>query len=182
MNEKKMIESCLHNDKAAQKLLYESFAPKMYAVCLRYASKRIQADDILQEAFIKVFRFLPTFRFTGSFEGWIRKIVVRIALDHIQKYAEKWEEMDENLSEEYKIVPDDAISNLSVQELQAMIQELPEGKRIIFNLYAFEGYSHKEIAEMLNISVMTSKAQYSKAKKILQDKLLNVNQVHYEYK
>jgi len=177
-----MIESCLRNDKAAQKLLYDRFAPKMYAVCLRYASKRVEADDILQESFIKIFHHLPHFRFDGSFEGWIRKIVARVAIDHIQKYASRWEELDEYTSEDYSIVPDEAISNLSVQELQSMIQELPEGKRMVFNLYAFEGYSHKEIAEMLGISVMTSKAQYSKAKKMLQDKLLNVNKMRYEYK
>lgn len=174
MNEKQLIEQCLKNDRSAQKALYQTYAPKMYAVCMRYASKRIEADDILQEAFIKVFKYLPTFKFQGSFEGWIRKIVVNTALDHIKRYAEPFDDIDENLSESVVIEPDVVISGLNVQELYALIQQLPEGKRIIFNLYVFEGYSHKEIAEMLGISVMTSKGQFSKAKKILQDKLLKI--------
>jgi len=182
MIDKATIEQCLKNDKVSQKKLYDSLAPKMYAVCLRYASKRVAADDILQEAFIKVFKYLPTFNFSGSFEGWVRRIVVNTALDHIKKYAEPFEEMDEAYNEETLISVNDAIAQLSAQELFQVIQSLPEGKRIIFNLYAFEGYSHKEIAQMLGISIMTSKGQYSKAKKMLQEKLLNINHKVYEYK
>lgn len=174
MNEKQLIEQCLRNDRSAQKALYQTYAPKMYAVCMRYASKRVEADDILQEAFIKVFKFLPTFKFQGSFEGWIRKIVVNTALDHIKRYAEPFDDIDENLSDSVVIEPDEILSGLGTQELFALIQQLPEGKRVIFNLYVFEGYSHKEIAEMLGISVMTSKGQFSKAKKILQEKLLKI--------
>ncbi len=174
MNEKQLIEQCLRNDRSAQKVLYQTYAPKMYAVCMRYASKRVEADDILQEAFIKVFKYLPTFKFQGSFEGWIRKIVVNTALDHIKRYAEPFDDIDENLSESVFIEPDQILSGIGTQELFTLIQQLPEGKRIIFNLYVFEGYSHKEIAEMLGISVMTSKGQFSKAKKILQEKLLKI--------
>ncbi|MCX7862844.1 MAG: sigma-70 family RNA polymerase sigma factor [Bacteroidales bacterium] len=174
MNEKQIIEQCLKNDRTAQKVLYQTYAPKMYAVCMRYSGKRLEADDILQEAFIKVFKYLPTFRFQGSFEGWIRKIVVNTALDHIKRYVEPMEEIDDNVSDTFIIDADEVISGLTMQELIALIQELPEGKRLIFNLYVFEGYSHKEIAEMLGISVMTSKGQFSKAKKMLQEKLLNI--------
>lgn len=182
MIDKKIIEQCLKNDRASQKKLYESLASKMYAVCLRYASKRVSADDILQEAFIKVFKYLPTFNFTGSFEGWVRRIVVNTALDHIKKYAEPLDDIDEASSDETLISVNDAIAQISTQELFALIQSLPEGKRMIFNLYAFEGYSHKEIAQLLGISVMTSKGQYSKAKKILQEKIMNLNHISYEYK
>ena len=174
MDEKSLIEKCLKNDKTAQKVLYDTFAPKMYAVCLRYASKRVMAEDILQEAFIKVFKYLPSFKFQGSFEGWIRRIVVNTALDHIKLYAENFQDIEENITESVTINADEVTANLTVQDLLSIIQELPEGKRIIFNLYVFEGYNHKEIAEMLGISVMTSKGQLSKAKKMLQDKLLKI--------
>jgi RNA polymerase sigma-70 factor (ECF subfamily) len=174
MNEKELIERCLKNDNLAQKALYQAYASKMYAVCLRYGSKRVMADDILQDAFIKVFKYLPTFKHQGSLEGWIRKIVVNTALDHIKRYAEPFEDIEENLPDNFMVNADEITSNLSVQELIDLIQELPEGKRIIFNLYVFEGYSHKEISEMLGISIMTSKGQLSKAKKILQDKLLKI--------
>ncbi|NSW44975.1 MAG: sigma-70 family RNA polymerase sigma factor [Bacteroidales bacterium] len=182
MIDKTTIEQCLKNDKASQKKLYDSLAPKMYAVCLRYASKRVAAEDILQEAFIKVFKYLPTFNFSGSFEGWVRRIVVNTALDHIKKYAEPFEEMNESNTDETLISVNDAIAQLGAQDLFRLIQSLPEGKRLIFNLYAFEGYSHKEIAQLLGISIMTSKGQYSKAKKILQEKIMNLNNVIYEHK
>ena len=182
MIDKTTIEECLKNNKASQKKLYDSLAPKMYAVCLRYAGKRIAAEDILQEAFIKVFKYLPTFNFNGSFEGWVRRIVVNTALDHIKKYAEPFEEINENLTFETLISVNDAITQLSIEDLFQLIRSLPEGKRIIFNLYAFEGYSHKEIADLLGISIMTSKGQYSKAKKMLQEKIMNLNYLTYEHK
>ena len=182
MIDKKIIEQCLKNDKVSQKKLYDSLASKMYAVCLRYASKRVSADDILQEAFIKVFKYLPTFNFSGSFEGWVRRIVVNTALDQIKKYAEPFGDIDEASSDETLISVNDAIAQLSSQELFALIQSLPEGKRMIFNLYAFEGYSLKEIAQLLGISVMTSKGQYSKAKKMLQEKIMKINHISYEHK
>lgn len=182
MVDKSIIEQCLKNNKASQKKLYDSLAPKMYAVCLRYASKRVSAEDILQEAFIKVFKYLPTFNFTGSFEGWVRRIVVNTAIDHIKKYAEPYEEITESLADETLISINDAITQLNIQELFQLIQTLPEGKRIIFNLYAFEGYSHKEIAKLLGISIMTSKGQYSKAKKMLQEKIMNLKHLIYEHK
>lgn len=182
MVDRKIIEQCLKNDKESQKKLYDNLASKMYAVCLRYASKRVSAEDIMQEAFIKVFKYLPTFNFSGSFEGWVRRIVVNTALDHVKKYAEPLDNIDDANAEETLISVNDAIAQLNVQELFAMIQSLPEGKRIVFNLYAFEGYSHKEIAELLGISVMTSKGQYSKAKKMLQEKIMNINHISYEHK
>jgi len=177
MNEKEIIEKCLKNDRASQKLLYNSYAPKMYAVCMRYASKRVAADDILQEAFIKVFKYLASFQFTGSFEGWIRRIVVRTALDHIKKYADPFEDFTDSEAEETMIAVNDAMTSLGTQELFSIVQSLPEGKKMIFNLYVFEGYSHKEIAELLGISVMTSKGQLSKAKKMLQERITNLNHV-----
>lgn len=177
MNEKEIIEKCLKNDRTSQKLLYNTYAPKMYAVCLRYASKRVSADDILQEAFIKVFKYLPSFQFAGPLEAWIRRIVVRTALDHIKKYAEPFEDLNESVVEESMIAVNDALISLGTQELLSIIQSLPEGKKIIFNLYVFEGYSHKEIAELLGISIMTSKAQFSKAKKMLQEKIKNLKYI-----
>lgn len=182
MIDKRDIELSLKNDRAAQKRLYDALAPKMYAVCLRYASKRVSAEDILQDAFIKMFKYLASYNYEGPFEAWVRRIVVNTAYDHIKKFAEPFDDIEENSNEEYLITVNEGLNNLSSEELFKIIQELPEGKRLIFNLYVFEGYSHKEIADMLSISVMTSKAQLSKAKKMLQEKLTILNKFVYEHK
>lgn len=170
MDEKKLIQACIKEDKSAQKALYDLFSAKMYFVCLRYARHEAEAQDILQDAFIKVFDKLDSFRFNGSFEGWVRRIMVNTALNYCRKSTYKYENIG---IEDYqdKVVNSKAISRLSEQELFALIQQLPDGYRMVFNLYIIEGYSHKEIAEMLSISENTSRSQLAKARKWMQNVL-----------
>jgi len=179
-NEKEIILECLQNKREAQKRLYDMFASKMFGVCCRFAGKSNQAEDILQEGFIKVFKNLGNFKFNGSFEGWVRRIITNTAIDYIKKFGAHYYELNEEITEQFDIVEDDAISKLSAEDLMLMIQNLPDSKRLVFNLYAYEGYSHKEIAEKLNINVATSKSQYCKAKKILQEQLTNIKKIDYE--
>jgi len=151
--------------------MYRRFAPKMYGVCLRFARNTMEAEDILQEGFIKVYTYLKDYRYEGSFEGWIRRTFVNTAINF---YRRKSKELLEVSIQQHEIaVPFNAtiIENLSVKELLKLIQELPEGYRIVFNLNVMEGYTHKEIAELLGISENTSKSQLSRARTALQKKI-----------
>lgn len=166
LNEDEIIEGCIRKDVHYQKLLYEQFAPKMMGVSLRYCNSRMEAEDVLQDAFIKVFNKIKTFENRGSLEGWIRKIVVFTALKSNDKRIQKFEPGNlENVQEQSFDAK--AISNLETAELLAVLKKLPEGYQTVFNLYAIEGYSHKEIGEMLNISEVTSRTQFSRAKQNL---------------
>lgn len=171
MNDSALVEKCLKGDQRAQRQLFENFAPKMFSVCLRYAKDTEHAEDILQEAFIKVFSKLKHYEGKGSFEGWIRRIVVNTALDGIRKSIK----FNDNVSTEdvgYKLEQTTYQSdNLNEQDLMRLISELPAGYRVVFNMFAIEGYSHKEIADELNISENTSKSQYSRARAYLKLKL-----------
>ena len=151
-----------------QEELYRRFSPKMYAVCLRYAGNAEEAEDILQEGFIKVFKKLNSFRSEGSFEGWVRRIFVNTAIEHFRRkrYLMPVTEKEENTIEgKYLSVLDD----LAARDIMMLVQDLSPGYRTVFNLYVVEGYTHKEIADMMNISEGTSKSQLSRAKVILQD-------------
>lgn len=171
-NETTIIKACLEEDRAAQKQLYELYAGKLFVVALRYMKTREEAEDVLQESFIKVFRYLHTFRFDCPLEVWLRRIVINTALKLLKKSG-NWEK---SLEGEYMIKEDLHYDNggfkkLSYEQLLGMISELPEGCRVIFNMYAIEGYKHHEIAKELEISEGTSKSQYSRAKQLLQEKL-----------
>ncbi len=151
-----------------QEELYRRYSPKMYAVCLRYAGNAEEAEDILQEGFIKVFKKLNSFRSEGSFEGWVRRIFVNTAIEHFRRkrYLMPVTEKEENTIEgKYLSVLDD----LAARDIMALVQDLSPGYRTVFNLYVVEGYTHKEIADMMGISEGTSKSQLSRAKVILQD-------------
>lgn len=151
-----------------QQELYERFAPKMYGVCLRYAANAEEAEDILQEGFIKVFNKISSFRGEGSFEGWIRRIFVNTAIEQFRKktYLQPITETEENTVEgKYLSVLD----SLAEKDIIQMVQQLSPGYRTVFNMYVVEGYTHKQIAEALGISEGTSKSQLSRAKLILQD-------------
>jgi RNA polymerase sigma factor (sigma-70 family) len=148
--------------------LYQRFAPKMYGVCLRYAGNAEEAEDILQEGFIKVFNKIGSFRSEGSFEGWIRRIFVNTAIEHFRKktYLQPITETEENTVEgKYLSVLDE----LAEKDIIQLVQQLSPGYRTVFNMYVVEGYTHKQIAEQLGISEGTSKSQLSRAKLILQD-------------
>ena len=176
MTENDIIKGCLRNDAACQRQIFNRYAGKMLAVCHRYAHSQVEAEDILQDAFIKVFKNLDRFRFEGSFEGWIRRIVVNTALKTFRQKHVKYEDVGLEAIPEVPLEPT-AISNLGEQEIMAMINELPEGYRIVFNLFAIEGYSHKEISAMLQIQEGTSRSQLAKARRLLQVKLANLNRV-----
>jgi RNA polymerase sigma factor (sigma-70 family) len=165
-----IIEGCRQNKQEAQRLLYELFSNRMFGVCLRYAGSREDAQDILHEGFLKIFEKIGQFEARGSFEGWIRRIMVNTAMEKYRNHfkvmnmQEDTGELDRHNSAE---MPD----NITVQELLSMIRELSPQYRVVFNLYAIEGYSHKEISTMLDISEGTSKSNLSRARAILQEKV-----------
>ena len=166
--ESDLILGCLEGNRRMQEELYRRFSPRMYAVCLRYAGNAEEAEDILQEGFIKVFKKLDSFRSEGSFEGWMRRVFVNTAIEHFRRkrYLMPVTEKEENTIEgKYLSVLDD----LAARDIMALVQELSPGYRTVFNMYVVEGYTHKEIADMLGISEGTSKSQLSRAKVILQD-------------
>jgi RNA polymerase sigma factor (sigma-70 family) len=168
--EAELIDGCLRGRQLAQKLLYDKYAGKMMAVCLRYAQTTFEAEDVLQEGFLTVFRTLASFRRECPLEFWIRRIMINAALRQHRRNASLVAVSDgeypETLaSEEF------TLSNYNFQELLAMVQELAPRYRMVFNLYAIEGYTHKEIGELLGITEGTSKSQYSRARVILQTKL-----------
>lgn len=170
MNEERLIQGCINEEKSAQKYLYETYSPKMYYVCLRYARHSSEAQDMLQDGFIKVFDNIASFKKNGSFEGWIRRIIVNTSLNYCRKASFKQEQYG---IEDYqdKVVNSKAISNLGEKELLALIQQLPDGYRMVFNLYVIEGYSHKEIGELLNVTESTSRSQLAKSRKWMQNEL-----------
>lgn len=163
-----LIKGCLENDRRMQQELYNRFAPKMYGVCLRYTGNGDDAQDVLQDGFVKVFRKLDSFRSEGSFEGWIRRVFVNTAIEHFRRkhYMQPVTEREENTLESKTLT---ALDGLSEKDILKLVQQLAPGYRAVFNLYVVEGYSHKEIAEMLDITEGTSKSQLSRAKVILQD-------------
>ena len=175
-NEDELVKRSIDGDRHYQELLYRKFASKMFSVCLGYAKSREDAKDILQDSFVKVFTSLKKYRGDGSLEGWIRKIIVNTAIDHNRKALKDLKNIEiENAM--LSTIEASALENIQTKELLELIHKLPEGARIIFNLYAVEGYNHIEIAEMLNIKVGTSKSQFSRAREILQDLLGKTYQV-----
>jgi RNA polymerase sigma factor (sigma-70 family) len=167
-SESDLIEGCIKGDRKMQYELYERFAPKMYGVCLRYAANAEEAEDILQEGFIKVFRKISSYRGDGSFEGWIRRIFVNTAIEQFRKktYLQPITEQEES-SIEGKYIS--VLDNMAEKDIIKLIQQLSPGYRTVFNMYVIEGFTHKQISEALNISEGTSKSQLSRAKLILQD-------------
>jgi RNA polymerase sigma factor (sigma-70 family) len=166
-----LIKGCLRRERSAQKHLYDTYSSKMYAVCYRYVKDAMEAEDILVTAFMKVFDKIDQFKNEGSFEGWIRRIVVNEALTHLRRNRSMYVETDlEQADREPNY--DQLSDHLEAQDLLAMIQELPAGYQLVFNMYAIDGYSHKEIADALGITENTSKSQLSRARVYLQKLLL----------
>lgn len=168
ISESDLILGCINGDRRTQEELYRRFSPKMYAVCLRYSGNTEEAEDILQEGFVKVFKKISSFRSEGSFEGWLRRIFVNTAIEHFRRkqYLQPVTEKEENTIEgKYLSVLD----GLAEKDIMALIRQLSPGYRTVFNMYVVEGYTHKEIGDMLGISEGTSKSQLSRAKVILQD-------------
>jgi RNA polymerase sigma-70 factor (ECF subfamily) len=168
ISESDLISGCIDGNRRMQEELYRRFSPRMYAVCLRYAGTAEEAQDILQEGFIKIFKKLDTFRSEGSFEGWIRRIFVNTAIEHFRrkKYLQPVTEREENTLEGNYL---SALDGMAEKDILELVQKLSPGYRTVFNMYVVEGYTHKEIGDMLGISEGTSKSQLSRAKVILQD-------------
>lgn len=166
--ESDLIKGCIAGERKMQEELYKRFSPRMYGVCLRYAGNAEEAQDILQEGFIKVYKKLYSYRGDGSFEGWVRRIFVNTAIEHFRRktYQQPITEQHENSVEGKNV---SVLDNLAEKDIMKLIQELSPGYRTVFNLYVVEGYTHKEIGDMLGISEGTSKSQLSRAKVILQD-------------
>lgn len=166
---KKIINGCIAGDRRDQELLYRRHAPRLYSVCLQYSGNDEEARDILQEGFIKIFDNLENYKHEGSFEGWMRRIVVNTALERYRSRHNLFRVDDIDTINEPEAEPDtEDYSGLEAVDLLYIIRELPPKYRMVFNLYAIEGYSHKEIGKMLSISEGTSKSNLSRARIILQ--------------
>jgi RNA polymerase sigma factor (sigma-70 family) len=178
LTDEELIRACIREDAASQKEVFSRFGSRMLGVCHRYARTAADAEDILQDAFIKVFDKIHQFKFEGSFEGWIRRIVVNTAL---KKYTltryEKELNGIENISKYERAEDPSAYGHLSQKDLLALINRLPDGYRVIFNLHAIEGYQHEEIAEMLGIQPGTSRSQLVKARNMLQKQIIEQQKV-----
>ncbi len=168
LSESDLIQGCINGERRMQEALYGRFAPKMYAVCLRYAGNSDDAQDILQDGFIKVYKNLARFRGEGSFEGWIRRIFVNTSIEHLRRktYLKPIAEKEENT---IPVKEKSVLDNLGEKDILKLVKQLSPGYRTVFNLYVVEGYTHKEIGDILGISEGTSKSQLARARVILQD-------------
>lgn len=167
----KLIESCIKGDRVAQKALYDRLAPRMFPLCIRYVGDRALAEDVLQDGFITLFTRLDSYKGEGSFEGWARRIFVTTALMSLRKKDALKMSDDLEAARGLKTETSSQVQNIGYKELMKLIMTLPPGFRTVFNMYAIEGYSHKEIGEMLGISETTSRTQLSRARIWLQNKI-----------
>lgn len=165
-----LVRSCVAGSPAAQHQLYQQFAPVLFAICKRYAFDSLIAEDMFQESMIRIFQRLNDFRFEGSLEGWMKRICVNQCLDILKKEKLRFSEDIENYSH-LPSLASTVESEINAKNLMQLLMELPIGYRTVFNLFAIEGYSHAEIAELLNINENTSKSQLFKARKWLQNQL-----------
>jgi RNA polymerase sigma factor (sigma-70 family) len=171
-SEDELIKGCVKRERSAQQCLYDTYSSKMYAICYRYTKDEMEAEDVLVTAFTKIFERIEQFKGEGSFEGWIRRVVVNEALTWLRRNRSMYLETELEAADrepDYSSISD----QLEVEDLLKMIHELPTGYRMVFNLYAIDGYSHKEIADQLGISENTSKSQLSRARTHLQKLLVD---------
>jgi RNA polymerase sigma-70 factor (ECF subfamily) len=175
--DEQLIKECIKKDIRAQKRLYEKYAPLMMSICLRYVRDRDIAQNLLQDGFIKLFDKIDTYSGSGSFVGWMRKIFVNTALEHLRHNDVFKYSIDVNVAFNIESENESPIDKISADELMKCIAELPPGFRTVFNMYAIEGYSHAEIAEHLGIQEGTSRSQYARARTLLQQKILKLNKV-----
>ena len=172
MTEESILKGCLKNDAVAQKELYNRYSPKMLAVCYRFAHNREDAEDMLQEGFIKVFSQIHTFRNQGAFEGWVRRIIVHTCINNLKKNKKFNESVDLIHATAMQVREESVPSIVQAKQVVECIRVLPIGYRTVLNLYAIEGYSHREIGTMLDIEESTSRSQYTRAKQMLEDILI----------
>jgi RNA polymerase sigma-70 factor (ECF subfamily) len=172
MTEEAIFQGCLKNQATAQRELYNRYSPKMLAVCYRFAHKREDAEDMMQEGFIKVFSQMHTFQNKGAFEGWIRRIMVHTCINNLKKNKRFNESVDSAYANSIQVREESVPSIVQAKQVVECIRLLPIGYRTVLNLYAIEGYSHKEIADMLDIEESTSRSQYTRAKQMLEEILI----------
>lgn len=172
MTEQAIIAGCLHNEVAAQRELYNRYSPKMLSVCYRFAQNREDGEDMLQEGFIKVFTQIHTFQNKGAFEGWIRRIIVHTCINFLKKHKKFNESVDLDYANYIQVKEETVPSIMQARQIVECIRLLPLGYRTVLNLYALEGYSHKEIGSMLDIEESTSRSQYTRAKSMLENILI----------
>ncbi len=178
MSEFSLIDDCLKKDSKAQQKLYEQYASALLGICMRYAKDRQQAEDFLQEAFIRIFMNLKNFERKSSLRTWMERIVINTAITHYKKEMKHSKHDNISQMDETKSLQEDTFEpSFSQEELLQVIRELPKGFQLVFNLYAIEGYKHREIADLLDIDVNTSKSQYSRAKKLIREKLFTLSQI-----
>lgn len=171
MDDTTLVKECVIGNPRAQRALFDKFASKMLGVCVRYAKDTEQAEDILQDGFVKVFSKLKDFKNEGSLEGWVRRVMVNTALDQIRKNGKMLGDISTD-DVAYKLEDNDPIvETLMAEDLMKMIKSMPEGYKVVFNMFAIEGYSHAEIAETLGITESTSKSQYSRARAYLRERI-----------
>jgi len=183
MSDSQIIEGCVRHDRRSQQELYDRYSRFLLGVCLRYATDKAEAEDILQESFLKIYFNIKEYSGTGSFTGWLRKVAVNTAITHYHKNLKHRYHVD---IDEYASVETGTTSFeedfFTSDELYRVLNELPAGYRMVFNMYAVEGYKHKEIAEILHIDTNTSKSQYSRAKAVIRDKLEKLRKLRSNYK
>ncbi len=171
MDDSTLVTECIKGNAKAQRLLFDKFSQKMLGVCLRYTKSQDEAEDALQEGFVKAFSKLNDFSNQGSLEGWIRRIMVNTSLDAIRKNTKFIKDVPLD-SVDYQVGNNDFIvEGLNAEDLMKLINSMPEGYKVIFNMFAIEGYSHQEISTTLGISESTSKSQYMRAKGYLRNRL-----------
>lgn len=176
-----LIEKCKAGERKAQENLYKQLASKMLGVCTRYATDRMEAEDMLQNGFIRVFQKLADFRGDGSFEGWVRRIMVHGSIEYYRKHHKMLQVVDVESEGIEQSVNPVAVANLDAKDLMVLIQRLSPGYRMVFNLYAIEGYSHREIGDIMGISEGASKSQLSRARTILKEQIAQSNGKRYEH-
>lgn len=183
VEENQIIEECKKGKHKSFGMLYKKYAPLMLGVCYRYSKTKDEAEDVLQEGFIKVFQKIKSFEGKGSFEGWMRRIMVNTAINNYKAnnkhYYHDDIDQDNNINLKVdEVLPFEADDNISKNQIIRLIQELPAGYQMVFNLYVIEGLTHQEIAEELDVSINTSKSQLSKARKWLRNKILENKKVN----
>jgi RNA polymerase sigma factor (sigma-70 family) len=176
-----LIKCCKAGQRKAQELLYKQFASKMMGVCMRYATDKMEAEDMLQNGFIKVFQKIADYRGEGSFEGWVRRIMVHSSIEYYRRHHKMIQVIDIDDAGHEPSVNAAAASSLEAKDLLVLIKALSPGYRMVFNLYAIDGYSHKEIAAITGISEGASKSQLSRARAILKEQILKMDNKRYEY-
>ncbi|SDE41791.1 RNA polymerase sigma factor [Cellulophaga baltica] len=176
-NEKLLIKKAVAGNAQAQKHIYEKNAPKMLSVCRQYIKDTAFSEDVMVTGFVKVFKYLDTFKFEGSFEGWIRRIMIRESITYLRK--KQFVVFDDDVFERNSVSQISFSSEVDAEQIQLLIDNLPEGYKMVFMLYAVEGYKHSEIADMLNISESTSKSQLFKARRTLQEQMKEQKIVSY---